>query len=149
LAGTNNGVYSNASGLWAQLALPGHAVQSLVERNDKLFIGTCSGVYSIPYKIETPPNSVKHISNNGNGLEIWPNPSRGDFAVRIHSSASTDAEVQVVDVRGRVVSSSKHSLKQGSNELRISLQQLSLTSGVYTIQIAGTALRAAGRVAVY
>jgi hypothetical protein len=149
IAGTDNGVYTNASGIWAQSVLPNHVVFSLVERNQMLFIGTCAGVYSIPYKVETPPVSVAGIKAHPTSVELWPNPTRGDFSVRVQTTTGTDANLQITDMRGVVVYSQHASLEAGTNNLRVPAHQLSMAPGVYTVQVSGAALRATGRVVIY
>jgi photosystem II stability/assembly factor-like uncharacterized protein len=150
IAGTDDGVYTNSNGgVWTQLALPGHSVQSLVIRNGKLFIGTCSGAYSVPYKIIPPPAGVGGPSIKTASLEIWPNPTRGDCTLRISSARSGEGEVWLRDMMGTTVLHQKVPLKSGVNELHLPLRGLRLAAGVYTVQVSGEAIQAAGRVVVY
>lgn len=150
IAGTDDGVYANfAGGIWSQAALQGHSVQSLTMRAGKLFAGTCSGVYSIPYKVIVPPAGVANTVAKNAQMQIWPNPAKGDFSVRVQSSGSGSGELQLRNMMGAVVLRQVITLKAGTNDLHISTKALSVPTGVYTVQIATDAVRAAGRVVLY
>jgi hypothetical protein len=149
IAGTDNGIYSNSSGTWGQDALAGHSVLSLAMRNGKLFVGTCSGAYSVPYKIIPPPAFVASTRNGVAGMQIWPNPTKGNFSLRVQSAKAGESNLLLTDMMGSVVLRQAVSLKAGTNEFHIAMQQLGLVPGVYTVQIAGEAMQAAGRIVVY
>ncbi|MBS1628712.1 MAG: hypothetical protein JST27_01525, partial [Bacteroidetes bacterium] len=92
LAGTDDGIFSNSNGgIWQQVALAGHAVQVLALRHGKVFAGTCSGVYSIPYKLLPVDNGV---GNKGQGklvMQVVPNPNKGNFSIRLQCSVAAPA----------------------------------------------------------
>jgi hypothetical protein len=146
IAGTDNGLYSNSSGFWIPAGLSNRVVLSLAMRGGKLFVGTCSGVYSIPYKA-ADPTGVGTIGRPLAGqLIIWPNPAAKEFSLRFQSTQNTNGLLVIRNVVGAEVFREHLSLRQGANEVQIAASQLNLAAGVYTVQVSGDALQAVGRV---
>ena len=65
-------------------------------------------------------------------VNIYPNPSKGQFTVRLNSSTSEDVQVKLFDLNGRVVFNKKY--KSDTNfEQRIHINDIS--SGMYFIEV--------------
>ncbi len=135
IAGTDDGIFSNGNGgVWQLDALAGHAVKTLVMRNGKLFAGTCSGVYSIPYKLLPGDNSVSTGRMDAMTLQVMPNPSRGDFSIRLQSTQASAATLNLRDMMGRLIYSKPVMLQAGANEIGVRVQA-ALSAGVYVVQL--------------
>ncbi len=147
-AGTDNGVYARTSGTWTLAGLQDNVVLSLAVRAGRLFAGTCSGVFSIPYKVIVPPGTTavggKYLASGG--MEVFPNPASSDFTVRIYSSNGATAKLVLRNMLGATVLRQSIALKAGMNEMHIPARDAGLAPGVYLIQITGDGLRANGRV---
>lgn len=146
IAGTDDGIYSNTNGgVWQQDALAGHVVNALAMRNEKIFAGTCSGVYSIPYKLIPPETGVHTQSKGSLALQVVPNPNRGDFSLKLHSVKAAQAELSVRDVTGRLVYRRSVSLQAGANEIRITGRG-TFAPGIYVAQLVSEGASGAVRV---
>jgi hypothetical protein len=147
IAGTDNGLYSNNTGFWIPAGLSGHVVQSLAMRASKLFVGTCSGVYSIPYKASNNPTGIDAGKMPGvTGIDIWPNPASKTFTIRVQSGKSMEAVLAIRNLVGSEVLRQNVSLKWGVNELHITTSGITLAPGMYLVQLSGGALQAIGHV---
>jgi hypothetical protein len=78
--------------------------------------------------------AVDDITNK-KGVSIYPNPSNGQFNIRINQY-SGKVNIQVVDLNGREVFTSKNELF--STEKALDLQ--ALQSGIYVLRISGNDL---------
>lgn len=147
IAGTDNGLYSNVSGFWIPSGLSNHVVQSLAMRDSKLFVGTCSGVYSMPYTAPVNPAGITGIKGRTSlDLDIWPNPATKSFLVKVQSARSMEAVLTIRTLVGSEVLRQNVLVQSGTNELRITTGSLGLAPGMYVVQISGEALKAVGRV---
>ena len=93
--------------------------------------------------------SILHTKSNVGQVELWPNPTHGDFSVRVNTLKTSDANLQIADMRGVIVYSQRVQLKDGTNNLQVPVHQQALTPGIYTVQLNGDGLRAIARVVVY
>ena len=66
-------------------------------------------------------------------LLVWPNPFEKSLSVRLYSPKKNKAQVQVASYIGSIVYDKKFDLKEGSNVLTFSLDDLS--DGVYQMKI--------------
>lgn len=66
---------------------------------------------------------------------IAPNPTTGKLTVSIESSVSSDVNVELVDLLGKVVSTDVRTLSTGSNS--INLDYTGLNTGQYILRISG------------
>jgi photosystem II stability/assembly factor-like uncharacterized protein len=148
IAGTDNGIYSNSTGgVWQQDALASHVVNAMAMRNGKIFAGTCSGVYSIPYKLIPPETSVRTQAKGNIALQVVPNPNQGDFLLRMQSSKAGQAELSVRDVMGRMVYHRSVMLQAGTNEIKVA-NQGAFAPGIYVAQLVSEGVSGAVRVVV-
>ena len=65
-------------------------------------------------------------------LSVFPNPSEGRVVVKTHASRPTAAQLNVLDMTGKVVFTSNENLNGGLNLIAIEEQ---LSAGVYTVEI--------------
>jgi hypothetical protein len=65
-------------------------------------------------------------------LTVFPNPSEGRVVVKTHASRPTTAELNILDMTGKVVYTSQENLNGGLNLIAIEEQ---LSAGVYTAEI--------------
>lgn len=148
IAGTDDGVFTDNGGNWTSVGLAGRSVQSLVLRNGKLFVGTCSGVFSIPYKIIVEPNTVPTSRHAPKGLDIWPNPSTGDVTIAFNAPAGGATQMVVHDLTGKALLRQNAVAKGGENHLKLSAAALHLVPGVYFVQLSGSGFTATGRLLI-
>ncbi len=137
IAGTDNGVYSNAGSTWGQIALPDHVIQSLAVRAGKLFAGTCSGVYSVPYKIIAPPpaTAIGQPREALNEVSAYPNPAAGRFFLHVQTLQPCSAEIVVRNSMGVVMLKRSVTLRGGVNELPVGIADHALSPGLYLVQL--------------
>lgn len=67
------------------------------------------------------------------GIEVFPNPSNGDFSVTILGATDSDLEVELIDATGKVVSASNH--KATGTKMVIDVEAAGIESGVYLLQV--------------
>jgi hypothetical protein len=65
-------------------------------------------------------------------LSVFPNPSEGRLVVKTHASRPTAAQLNVLDMTGKVVFTSNENLNGGLNLIAIEEE---LSAGVYTVEI--------------
>jgi hypothetical protein len=70
---------------------------------------------------------------DANSLQIYPNPSNGEFTVQINSLSNDLYELRVVDLVGKELYQEEMSCNVGSNALKINLQYLE--RGIYLVQV--------------
>lgn len=74
--------------------------------------------------------------NDNNGMVVYPNPSQGNFTVDITSGEKIqDAEIQVLDVTGKLVSIQMINISEGMNQ--VYFNQNDLQMGSYFLRLVG------------
>lgn len=74
--------------------------------------------------------------NDNNGMVVYPNPSQGNFTVDITSDEQIqDAEIQVLDVTGKLVSIQMINISEGMNQ--VYFNQNDLQMGSYFLRLVG------------
>ena len=81
--------------------------------------------------IRLDANTISTTDINGN-LSLAPNPNNGIFTVDITAATAFDAQMNVVDVMGRIVYSEAISVNKGETAKTLDLD---LNSGVYFLQL--------------
>ena len=77
---------------------------------------------------------VKVSANGNNQLEVFPNPFENNLNLVINSSINTNAQIEIIDVQGKMVYQNTIRLTQGFNSY--SMNDLSaLPNGTYIIQV--------------
>ena len=75
-----------------------------------------------------------NCENESTKLNVYPNPTKGDFTVEVTSDkATTNATLQLTDLTGKVIASRQVDLVEGNNQLLFS--GLDLQMGTYIIRI--------------
>lgn len=74
---------------------------------------------------------INEMDNNGNTLQIYPNPASGTCTAEISTTASDDASIGLYDISGRMIFEMKQFLGTGDHLLKIS----GLGPGVYVLRI--------------
>ena len=69
------------------------------------------------------------------GISILPNPTAGDFIVKIESLVSEDIQLNLLDAQGKLVKSIHAALKQGLTN--IAFEGLDLPKGLYQLALSG------------
>jgi hypothetical protein len=84
---------------------------------------------------QTPVSGVRGVYEEHLGvLEIWPNPTHGDFAVTYNLRASAPVVIEIVDVMGRtVVRVLSETLAAGGYQTHVSM--VGLTTGIYWVVV--------------
>lgn len=72
------------------------------------------------------------LSETIEGLSVYPNPNRGDFALSIQLTAASEMQLLILDAAGRLVERRSVSLQAGASELPI---KLDVSAGVYLLRI--------------
>ena len=70
---------------------------------------------------------------NEMAFSIFPNPSKGNFNLTIHVTATQQAELIITDATGKVCYRKHQMLEPGKPELAVELPQLA--KGNYTVQL--------------
>jgi len=79
------------------------------------------------------PISVS-CDNRGNSLTVFPNPAKDNFTVAVESAQDIkDAEIQLVDVSGRIVDLRVLTVLEGTNQ--VLFNGLSLDEGTYIVRL--------------
>jgi hypothetical protein len=84
-------------------------------------------------------NLVLGIQENGDlsAIELYPNPADEDVHIRYSSAIDTRMAVSVLDLSGKVISTSQVQSKQGDNLIIIPTTDLS--AGTYLVQLGSNA----------
>jgi len=65
-------------------------------------------------------------------MSVFPNPTEGRVVVKTHASRPTAAQINVLDMSGKIVFTSNENLNGGLNLIAIEQE---LSAGVYTVEI--------------
>lgn len=79
-------------------------------------------------------------------VELYPNPSKGDFRLEVSSDAPGDHRLEIRDVRGRLVYRDEWKLQSGSNLRQIQFEPA--TGGLYFVRVSGPVVNWSGKVMV-
>lgn len=84
---------------------------------------------------ETPCFTDGIAENNIESLSIYPNPTNGDFAMRVSIKENENAVLRIADLAGRIVYERTENLSTGSNSIIVN--DANLANGVYMLQLIG------------
>ena len=84
-------------------------------------------------EIETETNSIglPHISDFQ--VSVYPNPSNGQFSVKVEVSQSSEVQFEIVDMNGKTVYNESHPCTTGTNLKDITLQNIA--PGTYLMKV--------------
>ena len=88
-----------------------------------------SDVWSFHNNYNVGINDIVAVNN----INMYPNPSKGNVNIEINASLTSAADLQVLDITGRVVYYEKISVNKGLNYKHINLSFL--TKGIYIVSI--------------
>jgi hypothetical protein len=97
------------------------------------YLGSCvSGAYTVSTAVKKPAAEaeVKEAV-----IVTYPNPSRGQFNLRLSNFTMGKVTVQIMDATGKTVSTQQLTVNYKTEDLTINLQ--SLSSGVYHVKVMG------------
>jgi hypothetical protein len=86
--------------------------------------GLCSGLHE--FTVTVFPCST---------FEVMPNPTEGDFILRINAMQEEEIEVSIINARGQIILTHHEMLKEGLNHIPYDLQ--GMDGGLYLIQARG------------
>ena len=75
--------------------------------------------------------SIKDIAKNDFGVSIFPNPANGLFKVSMESDMHAIADIEIIDIVGRVVYSEQAELNTGKNYIELNASDLK--KGLYLV----------------
>ncbi len=149
IAATDDGLYSDSTGIWLHDSLRGKAIYSLAVMNGKVYAGTCGGVWSLKNLPAPPPIvGVAGAGSNGTAIGVYPNPASGDFKVVLRSELGAEAVLSLRDMLGNTLLQLPVQLQAGRNELSVPAAGLHLASGIYLVQVASGDGIAAARIMI-
>jgi hypothetical protein len=92
--------------------------------------GTVQSPWSFTYTMATQPREgMNEVAEN---LNVYPNPTRGEFSVQFSTEEMTNVRLELIDVSGRVLMDSRHQAVPGSNTIPVMLNDVS--AGVYMLR---------------
>ena len=144
LSGTWNNIPSTANTQsLAVSAVPGNIFYRVfINTNLGICTGTASFAYSTTFKVSKMPGCSPDVSVDDtdmakeSGIKImsaYPNPTSGFISLNIENHTEGAAQIDILDLMGRVVQRSKLNLDEGYNIL--SLDMSNLSSGLYLVRI--------------
>jgi len=83
-------------------------------------------------EIETGTNSMDLSEANDFKVSVYPNPSNGQFSIRIDVPQSADVQIEIIDINGKSVFSETHQCSSGTNVKDISMQNMA--QGTYMLK---------------
>ena len=78
----------------------------------------------------------EEASNYLSQVSVYPNPSYADVNLYLKMKAADAVKIEILDVTGKIVYSTKENVSSGANTL--TLQPGTIASGVYMIRVSGT-----------
>ena len=91
-------------------------------------------------KLEIPPHDV--ISSKQNKVEIYPNPTKDEWNIKLFADKEEMVKVKVLTLNGKVLSTENRMLVEGNNSFVV---KANLKSGYYLIHIVGNTVQYSGK----
>jgi hypothetical protein len=82
--------------------------------------------------IEGAATSTRIISTQSLDVKVYPNPARSAFNVAVYSSVNTIANIEIIDLIGRVIYSQKANVTLGETLIRLDVSDLK--KGIYMVK---------------
>jgi hypothetical protein len=92
------------------------------------------------------PVAVTDVNSSVSRYEFYPVPTQSQLSVMLDSKEHTDAQLNIIDMAGRMIHSQKINIQSGLNAYQLSLGHLS--NGQYIIQIKGQHIQIAEKVQI-
>ena len=141
--GEDYGHIYGMSGKWNDLADCGNANYGLggylVEYGGlgnctPVLFSTCTVSINVGIAVRNPGASA-FVSSNQAVLEAAPNPSNGEFSVRVVAATEGKTKLDLYDLQGRRISSIFEGDLQAGEQRQLSVNVPDLSSGVYTVRM--------------
>ena len=141
--GEDYGHIYGMSGKWNDLADCGNANYGLggylVEYGGlgnctPVLFSTCTVSINVGIAVRNPGASA-FVSSNQAVLEAAPNPSNGEFSVRVVAATEGKTKLDLYDLQGRRISSIFEGDLQAGEQRQLSVNVPGLSSGVYTVRM--------------
>ena len=91
-------------------------------------------------KLEVPPHDF--ISSKQNKVEIYPNPTKDEWNIKLFADKEEMVKVKVLTLNGKVLSTENRMLVEGDNSFVV---KANLKSGYYLIHIVGNTVQYSGK----
>ncbi len=105
--------------------------------------GICTGASSVAYSssfritkkagCSSPDGSLVNADSPLTVLSAFPNPTKDVFILEIENNIQGSAQIDIMDIAGRMVLPTQQSIEKGFNTLTLNVQNLS--SGLYLVRI--------------
>lgn len=92
------------------------------------------------------PVAVTDVNSTVSRYEFYPVPTQSQLSVMLDSKEHTDAQLNIIDMAGRMIHSQKINIQTGLNAYQLSLGHLS--NGQYIVQIKGQHIQIAEKVQI-
>ena len=117
---------------------------------------TTNGTYTVSYQVQNVCGTdnvqasftisclVGTTAPNGTQVLLYPNPTRSMAALELNLPSASEADVQLMDLHGRMIEQIHGHYNAGSNKLQLDLSTLS--GGVYVVQVVADGLHWQGKI---
>lgn len=92
-----------------------------------------ASISATPYLLESNAETAKQINLTKPDIQLFPNPSNGEFVLRYQTSTSGQVNTKLFDLSGNEIYSNQFEVKEGENEFSIRLE--SVSKGMYLLDI--------------
>ncbi|RLF56574.1 MAG: hypothetical protein DRN27_09455 [Thermoplasmata archaeon] len=89
--------------------------------------------WSDTWQFYTGPTSIGDISFNDHNISIFPNPTNGQLTIEINSFETTQIDVSIIDLMGKVAKEQSFTIDQGLSKNLMQLDELN--KGIYLIKL--------------
>lgn len=94
--------------------------------------GGGNNLYVDDINLSNAPVGIVNPSLEQNNISLYPNPSQGIFTMSAHFVQTSDVNINIIDVLGNVVYTSK---KQGLKDNEIDFDLSAIAKGIYFVQV--------------
>jgi len=109
------------------------SLYSMVEFTANVIFG--SEIISRAIVQEVDPTSTNNKSNQPQLIEVFPNPSKDYIQLQFNQLHAGPVEISLMDLQGRCVLKKHYNHGGGDFSSQISIQELKLNNGVYSLQL--------------
>ncbi len=98
-----------------------------------------------PFPKRNNSSSHNHLDNQ---VSLYPNPSDGNFYIKINNRNKTQVSISITDVNGKIIFS-KSLLKEPDEDIYFDNSIEDLPSGIFLIKVLGDAINVSTRIIIY
>jgi photosystem II stability/assembly factor-like uncharacterized protein len=133
--GTDDGLYSDSTGMWHADSLQGQVIHSLAVSSGKLYAGTCSGVWSIKNIYIPPGTAVPGLQQRNASFTAYPNPAKSELFVSFESKQTAAGVISMTDLAGRKIWQKSVNVQAGKNVWHLNSEIGNIPNGIYFLQL--------------